>query len=474
MAENERSLDELTQPSRLRFEDLVDRSLLAEMARSFLAVFEIPLHIYGSEGGLLAEATGEIELYAYLDSIPELRSKVGETIQAVKTLPIGPSGEMRYDCFSGAAYRVVSIDYDGSPLGRAILGPYCADESERSLSSLASSGANVDLGRVIRHLAELKSLDHVSVTRLGRYLKRNLDLLLFAGHRALLTSSMHLASVRENYRELSEKNAKLQHAYDRLRELDRLKSNFLATVSHELRTPLTSVIGYSEMLAAGIAGELSADQHEFVDTIRQKGEQLLELIKGLLDLSKLESGTLSLRKAQLDACPLVRDVVETLRPVALKKGVLLSAKTGDDGIALWADAGRLRQVLLNLTENAIKFTPRDGSVELAVAVSALTTKRQDEPGRAILAAAERGAVEFRVADTGIGIPEAERERIFDTFYQVDSSATREQGGAGLGLSIVRRLVDAHDGLIRVEENVPRGTVIVVTIPSHKVANDDGR
>jgi two-component system sensor histidine kinase BarA len=470
MAGNERSLDELTQPSELRFEDLVDRSLLGEMARSFLAVFEVPLRVYGSEGVLLAEAADEIELYAYLDSIPELRSKVGETIRAVKTLPVGPAGELRYDCFSGATYQVVSIEYDGSPLGRAILGPYCAAEPERSLTSLAASGANVDLGRVARHLAGLKSLDHASVVRLGRYLKRNLDLLLFAGHRALLTSSMHLASVRESYRELSDKNARLQHAYDRLRELDRLKSNFLATVSHELRTPLTSVIGYSEMLAAGIAGELSADQREFVDTIRQKGEQLLELIKGLLDLSKLESGTLSLRKTQVAAGPLVHDVVETLRPMALKKGVALSAKADDEGIPLWADAGRLRQVLVNLTENAIKFTPPDGSVRLSVAPARLKTKRQDEPGHALLAAVERQAVEFRVADTGVGIPEAERERIFDTFYQIDSSATREQGGTGLGLSIVRRLVDAHDGLIRVEANVPCGTVFVVTIPSYKVTD----
>jgi two-component system, NarL family, sensor histidine kinase BarA len=470
MAGNERSLDELTQSSKLRFEDLVDRSLLGEMAREFFGVFEVPLRIYGTDGVLLAEATGEIELYAYLDSIPELRSKVGETIRAVKTLPIGPSGETRYDCFSGAAYRVVSVEYDGSPLGRAILGPYAVAESERAVSSLAAGGANVDLGRVIRHLSELKSLDHATVIRLGRYLKRTLDLLLFAGHRALLTSSMHLASVRESYRELSDKNAKLQHAYDRLRELDRLKSNFLATVSHELRTPLTSVIGYSEMLAAGIAGELSADQREFVDTIRQKGEQLLELIKGLLDLSKLESGTLSLRKAQVDACPLVHDVVETLRPMALKKGVALSTNAADDGILLWADGGRLRQILLNLTENAIKFTPPEGSVRLSVAPTTLTTKRQDEPGHAILAAVEREAVEFRVADTGVGIPEAERERVFDTFYQIDSSATREQGGTGLGLSIVRRLVDAHDGLIRIEPNTPRGTVMVVTIPSRKVTD----
>ena len=102
-----------------------------------------------------------------------------------------------------------------------------------------------------------------------------LDLILFSGHQALLTSHMHLASVRESYRELEDKNRKLQVAYDRLKELDRLKSNFLATVSHELRTPLTFIIGYSEMLTAGIAGRSTPEQTEFVQTIFEKGEQLL-------------------------------------------------------------------------------------------------------------------------------------------------------------------------------------------------------
>ena len=111
--------------------------------------------------------------------------------------------------------------------------------------------------------------------RIAEHLRGVLDLILFSGHRAHLTSAMHLATVRENYRDLAEKNARLQDAYDKLKELDRLKSNFLATVSHELRTPLTSIIGYSEMLQAGIAGDLSEEQASFVETIRSKGELLL-------------------------------------------------------------------------------------------------------------------------------------------------------------------------------------------------------
>jgi signal transduction histidine kinase len=275
---------------------------------------------------------------------------------------------------------------------------------------------------------------------------------------------MHLASVRESFRELEDKNDKLQTAFDRLKELDRLKSNFLATVSHELRTPLTSIIGYSEMLVEGLAGEMTSEQREFVQTIRDKGEQLLQLIKGLLDLSKLESGTMSLRKSQTDILTALRDVAQTMNPTARKKEVDIVVDVENGLPLIWADAERLRQVFLNLTENAIKFTPPGGKVTLSARITAIDAARPDDAGGVVILSARRTAVEFRVADTGIGIPEGERSRVFDAFYQVDSSSTREAGGTGLGLSIVRRLIDGHDGTVRIQDNTPKGTVFVVTIP----------
>ncbi|MBK7581479.1 MAG: HAMP domain-containing histidine kinase [Myxococcales bacterium] len=290
---------------------------------------------------------------------------------------------------------------------------------------------------------------------------------MFSGHKALLTSNMHLASVQESYRELADKNAKLQHAFDRLKELDRLKSNFLGTVSHELRTPLTSIIGYSEMLKEGIAGDLTAEQKDFVLTIYEKGEQLLGLIKGLLDLSKLESGTMSLRKAEIDIVPVIQDVAQTLAPAARKKSVEISV-SGESGLpTIWADAERLRQVLLNLCENALKFTPDAGSVRISARMSMLDQRGDDEGRGLVLLSTKRAAVELRVADSGIGVPDAEKERVFDAFYQVDGSATREHEGTGLGLSIVRRLVEAHDGVVRVEDNTPQGAVFVVTLPCRR-------
>jgi signal transduction histidine kinase len=220
-------------------------------------------------------------------------------------------------------------------------------------------------------------------------------------------------------------------------------------------------MGYSEMLAEGIAGQLNQEQADFIATIRTKSDQLLGLIVSLLDMSKLESGTFFVRPEPVSIVSLLADVVSTLTPTANKKGVRLSVE-GDDGALppVRGDADRLRQVFLNLTENAVKFTPSGGCVTLS-AVEGIDPR--DHEGVVLVAPVHR-AVEVRVADTGVGIPRGERDRVFAPFYQVDQSSTREQGGTGLGLAIVKRLVDAHNGMIRIEDNEPRGTVFVVTLP----------
>jgi signal transduction histidine kinase len=311
---------------------------------------------------------------------------------------------------------------------------------------------------------EIPRLGGPDAQRLDAHVRATLDLLVFSGLKAHMASSMHMASVQESFRELTDKNKKLQEAYERLKELDRLKSNFLATVSHELRTPLTSIIGYSEMIIEGIAGEINEEQREFLNTIHEKGEQLLELIKSLLDLSKLESGTMSLRRGETDCGTLAEQVVSTLAPAARKRGVVLSVDAEEGLPTLLADASRLRQVLNNLSENALKFTPEGGEVTITVRKVLLENEDAGGFGSALMAPAQRPAIEFSVRDTGIGIPLEQRDRVFDAFYQVDSTSTREVGGTGLGLSIVKRLVDAHDGAIRVEANEPKGTAFVVTLP----------
>jgi two-component system, NarL family, sensor histidine kinase BarA len=340
----------------------------------------------------------------------------------------------------GDRERELPIHYDGRELGALVVGPEPFPERRNNLDKLAT------------------------------HFSRVLDALLFSGHRALLASTMHLATAESNYRELAEKNERLQQAYDRLKELDRLKSTFLATMSHELRTPLTSIIGYSDMLASGMGGELNATQREFIDTVRNKGDQLLELILTLLDVAKLEQDKLQLTLASVDASELAIDVVHTVSPAAAKKQIVLEHRIEARMPRIYADQARLRQVLLNLLDNAIKFTPRGGSVTLEVGVADLQRIFDDGSAGAVLLSAPERGLQFLVRDTGIGIPSAEHERIFDAFYQVDGSSTREHGGTGLGLSIVKRLVEAHGGTVELDSTPGRGTEFRVRLPLNHEAS----
>ncbi len=455
-------VDELTLGKGAPLEELVDRSAIEELATSFYELFRVPLRVFSEEGRLLADATHSEPLYTYLGTLRQGRRAVQAVVDRVKAVDPGVDGDEVVECFTGAAYRVVSISYDNRQLGRMIFGPFLPLGIKEVPQSLLEVDPDIDRSEARTLLGQMPRARHETVSQIANHLRRTLDLILFSGHKSLLTSKMHLASVRESYHELEAKNRRLQEAYDRLKELDRLKSNFLATVSHELRTPLTSIIGYSEMLQEGIAGELSGDQEEFVGTIREKGEQLLDLIKSLLDLSKLESGTMGMRKSRTDLRRVLADVHATLAPTAHKKEVELVLELADSLPEVWGDAERLRQVFLNLGENAIKFTPGQGTVAFSAA-PAVMDPAEDEEAHALFAATREG-LEVRVADSGIGIPESERARVFDAFYQVDSSSTREQGGTGLGLSIVKRLVEGHDGQVRIESNDPQGAVFVVTLP----------
>jgi len=447
----------------LRLEDLVDREALVELCDSFFTLFGIPVRVLTKDGTLLADAAREHELCSYINTFASGRAACGATVGAVKIADPEDENTIVHPCFSGLQYRVVAIDYEARRIGRFILGPYLPADVNDVPTSLLDIDEAVDPTRARSLLVKVPRAKPETVQRVARHLKAALDLILFSGHKTLLTSQMHLVSVRESFRELTERQNRLQEAYDRLKELDRLKSNFLATVSHELRTPLTSIIGYGEMLAEGIAGPLNDEQKEFVGTIREKGEQLLQLIQGLLDMSKLESGTMSVRKETMRLEEVLGGVVKTLTPNARKKGVTLRLEVAPNLPALRADPERMRQVFINLGDNAIKFTPSGGSVTYRA-----TPLEQggggDDVGFALMAPA-RSHVEVRVVDTGIGIPEDEREKVFDAFYQVDSSSTREYGGTGLGLSIVKRLVEAHEGTIHVEQGSPQGAVFVVKLPA---------
>jgi signal transduction histidine kinase len=447
----------------LRLEELVDKHALREMIESSVLIFGVPMRILGGAGALLAGPAQPSPLAAALPGEPAaslLRLAADEPLTAGSSALAGT-----ITARTGELYRVIPLEYDRHLVGRLILGPFATAAEPPAALSAAIPG--LDAAHAAAAWALVPRLGADRVTEIGAHLATVLEVMLFSGHKALLTSQMHLASVRESYRELTEKNESLEEAYERLKELDRLKSNFLATVSHELRTPLTSIMGYGEMLAEGVAGALNDEQREFVETIRTKSEQLLGLIMSLLDLSKLENGTMPVRAGRVAIGTVLEEAVTTLIPTAMKKGVVIEMEVPPDLPAVLGDADRLRQVFINLTDNAVKFTPQNGLVRLAARHT--VEKPRGEPGL-VLVAPLRPVIEVRVVDTGIGIPDDEREKVFDPFYQIDQSSTREHGGAGLGLAIVKRLIEAHQGSIWVEANEPHGAVFTVTLPASRPSN----
>jgi signal transduction histidine kinase len=455
--------DELGEVARL--EQIVDREALGEVCRSFFDLFGLAIRVISTDGAMLADAHVEREVCGYVNGTLGGRTSCAQTVSAVRKLVPDDDAGTLHACFTGAVYRVVPIRYQGRALGRFVVGPYVPAEMLEVPRSLLLVDGHIDANRAREALEEMPRVRIETAERIAAHLRGMLDLILFSGHKTHLTSEMHLLSVRESFRELSEKNAELQRAYDRLKELDRLKSNFLATVSHELRTPLTSILGYSEMLTTGLAGELKPEQLEFIGTIHSKGELLLRLISSLLDLGKLEQGHLALQIEVVDPLALLDDLRTTVLPLAARKDVRVVIAPAEGALPPFrADPLRLRQVLGNLLDNALKFTPQGGTVTLGVRSTTLDSGTPDDAHGMVLLALPRGALEFRIADTGIGIPMREHEKIFDAFYQVDGSSTREHGGTGLGLSIVKRLVDAHGGTIRMESRPGAGTTFFVTIP----------
>lgn len=269
-------------------------------------------------------------------------------------------------------------------------------------------------------------------------------------------------SVGRDITPLKEAEAQLRHSSERislanaeLARAARLKDEFLANMSHELRTPLNSILGLSEVLLEEIFGSLTDRQRQFLQTIEQSGEHLLALINDILDLSKIESGKVDLDLGSVSLNLVCQSSLNFVREQARYKEIQLSCTIDETISEIEADERRLKQVLVNLLSNAVKFTPSGGRVQLDVKMN---TPQQ--------------AVEFQVADTGIGIAPEDLNQIFQPFTQIDSSLSRRYTGTGLGLSIVRRIVELHGGSIRVESEVGRGSCFTVVLPWHPVSNQN--
>lgn len=250
----------------------------------------------------------------------------------------------------------------------------------------------------------------------------------------------------ELYEQLHESMRQLEEATERAEELNDLKSSFVSIVSHELRTPLTLIRAYVEALQENVGTPNMEMQREFLGVIDEQSLKLKRLIDSILELSQLESGRFRMHREPFNLVEVAEETVGVLHPMAEEMGIEIDVETASRDVVIEADRSLVRRVLLNLGQNAIKFTERGGRVTLKLSGEGRTAK-------------------VEIEDTGIGMPSQELDRIFDKFYQIDGELSRKYPGVGLGLSIARSIVEWHGGEIHAESELGRGSRFTVTLPA---------
>ncbi len=449
---------------KLSLVDLLDPLTFGDVVDSLGTLFHVGVRVIDERGRTLADTEGPgQELCDALDATAQGRARRGSGVDRLGEASPGAlaAEPWSHPCLGGLRYLGLPIVWDGDVLGRVVLGPFVAEEAGDAAEGLALVDG-LDVARARGWLASVRRLSEADVARVRTHIAQVLAALLAAGQKSYLTGQLHLEAMLETQRELESQNTQLLRLNQRLKESDRSKSSFLSTVSHELRTPLASIIGYSEMLAEGLVGGLNPEQMQFVRTIMEKGNTLLKLISSILDMSQIEAGKVRLAFEWVDVQELVESAITSVMPQAQRKGLTLQQRMPAVVQArVVGDREKLRQVVVNLLANAVKFTPGQGRID--VRLSDLGPR------------AELGVTGYaiEVEDTGVGIPEGQRDRIFQSFYQVDDSPTREYGGAGLGLAIVKSYVEGHGGQVSVRSEVGRGSCFRVVLPKEPPLSSQG-
>ena len=369
--------------------------------------------------------------------------------------PVSPEDVTCANC--GANIALVTLIAESAVLGQATVGtgplaPVSVEQLVPRLGDyLVSRGyiTETQLQAALQRQAEPPTITRPA-RRLGQTLidmgfisRETLDQAI--AHQVLELQAALVEANRNLEQRVTERTQELEDALVKLAEFNQLKANFVANVSHELRTPLTQIKGYNVLLAEGSLGGLTKEQKEALAITTRAIEKLEQLVNDLIGYPSTAKGELTLKRQAVFVNNAMTEVMHKSKPKAERKGVILIAEVTPDLPPVLADDEKLRWVLLQLTDNAIKFTPANGQVTVSASL--------------------RGQrVRLSVSDTGIGIPANHRDEIFESFRQLDGSSTRRYGGTGLGLALVRRIVEAHGSEILVESEEGHGSTFAFALP----------
>lgn len=398
--------------------ELLDPGSIDDVLSSFYSLFQIPIRVLDLEGRALAKNRKQPALNEYLAEFPSLAVKLRQVYEVLRTADTGEDGQLSLSCFTGASYHVAAIAHDGRPIGRAVLGPFLAGAGPALVpDELKACAPELDLARTQALLAALPRVREETMRAISRHLGVVLDALIFAGHRACLMESMHLSAVQESFRELADKAELLQQAEQRILELDRSRSSFLAEVAGDLSVGL--------------------DQHD--------EPRLRELARQLSDLAHLERGALPLSRQRVVPAALLSEVQAELRRQDGVK-IELALPAPESLPAIWADPQRLRQALTLLAQPAARGVPAPLRIEAV---------RRVAPG-----AAQSGAwVLF-----GTPPPSVLEFRVIHGKRQAAELLQGLPAGVQLAHAVAARLAEAHGGGVRVEQQGPVGAAFVLSLP----------
>lgn len=340
--------------------------------------------------------------------------------------------------------------------------------SEENLQDLRALGiGSVVVVPLIARDRVLGAITFVSADVGHQYTERDVDLAedLAARCSIALDNARHfrdLEAARKNAAQLNERlvvsSIRQQELAEEARDANHAKSRFLATMSHEIRTPLNAIIGYTDLLEMGIAGPTTPGQKEYIARVKASSDHLIRLIDDILDLAKVESGRMILNRETLSARGSISAAITLVEPQSRAGGVGLRTECPDESILYVGDEDRVRQILVILLSNALKFTDRGGSITVSCGTSPTPDAEAKLGGK--------GPWTFiRVADTGIGISPAEAETVFQPFVQADPGNTRKQGGAGLGLAIGLELATRMGGDLTLRSAIGEGSCFTLWLPS---------
>jgi signal transduction histidine kinase len=422
--------------------ELLDVEGFREVCRTFSELYGIGIKVFDSEGHKIVDVRASTgDHCGYLFTVHRTQVMCTNLVNKVKTVEVTQdSGSQQIECFSGLKYDIVPLVYEGTLLGRFIFGPYAPDGLDAPPRTLEQYEPELDVGRLAGYLAAIPRAANETVQKVIEHITRVLGVIMHTSYRTQLTSKLHIASISGAFDDLERSNRDLKAANRKLSDLDRLKSNFIATVSHELRTPLTSVRGYLEALADGVV----PPERSTFDMLQSEVQRLVKLSDDLLELARADAARAYLRLEPVDLKALTRQALRLHEARFRDKGIAVHTRFAEQARSATADPDKLLQALGNLVENAWRYTPDGGRLD-------------------IQAEAVADGVRLSFTNDAERIEESDLRLLFERFYRPDKSRSRQQGGAGIGLSVVKELLEAHGGRVHASQTNGRLS-IHLTLP----------